>query len=133
LTGQDYKIPILACGTIQLQILRSTNIADLITVVPIKIYSEGGETKVDAELPISKSTFYNVTTYFDPKTNTLTVYPSNNWNNGDALGTQKKPWLIIGIFTILAILMIVLLVLLSISMYERESLRHTERELLAKK
>lgn len=132
LTGKDYKIPILMCGTIQLQVLRSTNIADLVAVIPIKIYSTKGTTIVEPENVLSKSTVYSVKTSFDATTNTLTIQPSNNWNTGTNPIQPKKPWLTIGIFITLATLMVVVLVLLSISMTEMTSVKHSEKKLISR-
>lgn len=126
LTNKDYEIPILLCGTLQLQILRSTNIADLITVIPMRIYSDGNTTIVEPKRPISKSNHYNVKTSFDD-THTLMIELSSNWDNGNNLSTSKKPWLIVGIFISLSLLMIVILVLLAISMTEAASLKQSEK------
>lgn len=122
LSKQNFEIPITQCGTLNIKISQSPREIDLVSIIPVEIKPEG----IRVETPVPKSTYCSVTINFDAHTNTLTIYPSTNWDNGGKLYMESY-WPLILVLSTLGLLLVAVILMLVFAFKKNAELTMLEK------
>jgi hypothetical protein len=122
LSRQNFEIPIRRCGTLNIKISQSPREIDLVSIIPVEIKPEG----IHVGTPVVKSTYCSITINFDAHTNTLTIYPSTNWDNGGKLYMESY-WPLVLVLLTLGLLLVAVILMLAFAFKKNAELNFLEK------